>query len=226
MSVGLIGARSRSGTVSVVDFLLWGRHQMVRKVIRQVEPVELDVDQMHGQGKLVCVKLSILRGREWRQWGNRETWSTSASLQILARTGFGRRDLTISFFAVLPVILPLCGPRDWGMKNILQEGSLRSWNEPGKWNPTCSSPWSQSNLVHRVPGRFLIEALFSSRTNCENCEKGIVLKCWGGIACISFCHPLLTLACYSFSWHWAVTQPQLSTLCCQPFLCGKWIIYG
>ena len=37
---------------------------MVRKVIRQVEPVELDVDQMHGQGKLVCVKLSILRGRE------------------------------------------------------------------------------------------------------------------------------------------------------------------
>ena len=43
---------------------------MVRKVIRQVEPVELDVDQMHGQGKLVCVKLSILRGVDE---GNEET---------------------------------------------------------------------------------------------------------------------------------------------------------
>ena len=94
------------------------------KVVRQVEAVQLDVDQVHRQGKLVSIQLSVLddgiyvkwwtmRQNMWTSWRRSWiTWSTSASLQILASTGLGRRDLTISFFAVLPVIFPLCGPRD------------------------------------------------------------------------------------------------------------------
>ena len=33
---------------------------MVGKVVRQVEAVQLDVDQVHGQGKLVSIQLSVL----------------------------------------------------------------------------------------------------------------------------------------------------------------------
>lgn len=37
---------------------------MVRQVVRQVEPVQLDVDQVHRQGKLVGVQLPILSERD------------------------------------------------------------------------------------------------------------------------------------------------------------------
>ena len=124
MSVRLIGSRCRAVAVSVVDFFLRRRHEVVGKVVGQVEAVQLDVDQVHGQGKLVSIQLSVLddgiyvkwwtmRQNMWISWKRLWlAWSTSASLQILASTGLGRRDLTISFFAVLPVIFPLCGPRD------------------------------------------------------------------------------------------------------------------
>ena len=60
MSVRLIGSRRRAVAVSVVDFFLRRRHKVVGKVVGQVEAVQLDVDQVHGQGKLVSIQLSVL----------------------------------------------------------------------------------------------------------------------------------------------------------------------
>ena len=60
MSVRLIGSRCRAVAVSVVDFFLRRRHEVVGKVVGQVEAVQLDVDQVHGQGKLVSIQLSVL----------------------------------------------------------------------------------------------------------------------------------------------------------------------
>ena len=70
-----------------------------------------------SSGKSNPSSLTLMRciARANSSESNMPSWSTSANLQTLARTGFGSRDLIISFFATDPVILPLLGPRD---KNI------------------------------------------------------------------------------------------------------------
>ena len=92
---------------------------MIREIFWQVITFQLDVDQVHGQCKFICVQCSVLINVSKSPYLQNllkdydfTNFEFILMKSTLAKTGLGNLDLIISFLAIDPLILPLTGPRE------------------------------------------------------------------------------------------------------------------